>query len=257
MKFGVCNLNCVAIRKEPSYKSEMISQLLFGETFQITESLGEWIKIALDFDFYEGWVTKNQIKLLEESVYKDIIANNSYISNELVTFIVNQKGNLQTLTLGATLPFYHKNQFKISNTFYDFDGKATSKKLAKESIIHTAQLYLNTPFLWGGKTPFGIDSAGFTQMVYKINGYSLFRDAHQQASQGEVLSFIEESDPGDLAFFDNEEGEIIHVGIILENNYIIHCDEKVRIDRLDQSGIYNVDTKRHTHKLRVMKQIFT
>ncbi len=92
-------------------------------------------------------------------------------------------------------------------------------------------------------------------MVYKVNGYSLFRDAYQQANQGEVLSFIEESEPGDLAFFDNEEGEIIHVGIILANNYIIHCDGKIRVDRLDHSGIYNVDTKRHTHNLRIMKKV--
>ena len=115
---------------------------------------------------------------------------------------------------------------------------------------------MNAPFLWGGRTVFGVDCSGFTQMVYKINGHQLFRDAHQQASQGEVLSFIEECEPGDLAFFDNEAGEIIHAGIVLANNYIIHCNGKVRIDRLDSSGIYNVDTHRHTHKLRVMKQLF-
>ncbi len=256
MNFGICNLNCIAIRKEPNNKSEMVSQLLFGETFQIVNSENQWIKIVLDFDFYEGWILKNQILELEEDTCKNIVENNSHISNELVTFITNTKGDLQTLTLGATLPFYKGNKFHISNEFYAFDGKTKSEKLTKNDILATAHIYLNTPFLWGGKTPFGMDSSGFTQMVYKINGHALFRDAHQQASQGEVLSFIEESTPGDLAFFDNEEGEIIHVGIILANHYIIHCDEKVRIDRLDQSGIYNVDTKRHTHKLRVMKQIF-
>jgi cell wall-associated NlpC family hydrolase len=116
-------------------------------------------------------------------------------------------------------------------------------------------MYLNAPYLWGGKTPFGIDCSGFTQMVYKLNGYHLLRDASQQASQGIPLSFIEESEPGDLAFFDNEEGNIIHVGIMMENNYIIHASGKVRIDRLDHLGIYNADTNRHTHKLRVIKKI--
>ena len=256
MNFGICNLNCIAIRIEPNNKSEMVSQLLFGETFRIVNSENQWIKITLDFDFYEGWILKNQILELEDDTYQKIANNNSHISNELVTFITNTKGDLQTLTLGATLPFYKKNKFNILDDFFDFDGKTKSKKLLKNDIIATAHIYLNTPFLWGGKTPFGIDGSGFTQMVYKVNGRILFRDAHQQASQGEVLSFIEESEAGDLAFFDNEEGEIIHVGIILDNNYIIHCDGKVRIDRLDQSGIYNVDTKRHTHKLRVMKQLF-
>jgi len=114
---------------------------------------------------------------------------------------------------------------------------------------------LNAPYLWGGKTPFGIDCSGFTQMVYKLNGYNLLRDASQQATQGIPLSFIEESEPGDLAFFDNNEGLITHVGIIMENNYIIHAHGKVRIDRLDHSGIYNVDKKTHTHKLRVIKKV--
>ena len=109
--------------------------------------------------------------------------------------------------------------------------------------------------MWGGKTPFGIDCSGFTQMVYKLCGYQLLRDAKQQATQGEVLSFIEESEPGDLAFFDNEEGEIIHVGIILNDYHIIHAHGKVRIDSLDHSGIFNSDLQKHTHKLRVIKKI--
>ena len=256
MKFGVCNLNSVALRKEPSNTSEMVSQLLFGETFKITDLEDQWIKIILDFDQYEGWIIANQILLLNENSYKEINENNSTISYELVTYISNQNNILQTITLGASLPFFEKNKFKIMSDNYVFDGKVISNKLSKNNIVTTAYMYLNSPFLWGGKTPFGIDCSGFTQIVYKINGFPLLRDSNQQASQGEVLSFIEESEPGDLAFFDNDEGEIIHVGIILANNYIIHCHEKVRIDRLDQSGIYNADTKRHTHKLRVIKQIF-
>ena len=116
-------------------------------------------------------------------------------------------------------------------------------------------MFLNAPYLWGGKTPFGVDCSGFTQMVYKLNGYKLMRDASQQSKQGEALSFIEESEPGDLAFFDNEEGNIIHVGIIMDDNYIIHASGKVRIDRLDHLGIYNAEINKHTHKLRVIKKI--
>ena len=256
MDFGICNLNSIAIRKEPNNTSEMVSQLLFGETFQIIDRESNWLKIIVDFDFYEGWVLKNQILIIEKNKHQEVSTNNKHLSNELVTFISNANEHLQTLTLGANLPFFKNNTFQIVEKLFEFDGSTKSEKLTKKEIVDTAHLYLNTPYLWGGKTPFGIDCSGFTQMVYKINGHALFRDAHQQASQGEVLSFIEESDPGDLAFFDNEEGEIIHAGIILANNYIIHCDEKVRIDRLDQSGIYNVDLNRHTHKLRVMKQIF-
>lgn len=256
MKFGICNLNSVAMRIEPCSTSEMTSQILFGETFKIINTKGEWIKIVLDFDCFEGWVLKNQISILDHENYSKIDSNNSVVSNELLTYVTGKNNTLQTISLGASLPVFSNNSFSINEDIFHFDGNVNAKKLTKNNIVTTAYMYLNTPFLWGGRTPFGIDCSGFTQMVYKINGYSLLRDASFQASQGEVLSFIEESVPGDLAFFDNREGEIIHVGIILEDNYIIHCHGKVRIDRLDQSGIYNVDTKRHSHKLRVMKQIF-
>ncbi len=193
---------------------------------------------------------------MDQESHSEIISNNSVVSNELVTYISDQNKNLQTISLGASLPLFSNNSFHLLKYKFDFDGNVNTAKLSKKDIVSTAFMYLNAPFLWGGRTPFGLDCSGFTQMVYKINGYALLRNASFQASQGEVLSFIEESEPGDLAFFDNSEGEIVHVGIILSDNYIIHCHEKVRIDRLDQSGIYNVDTKRHSHKLRVMKQIF-
>ena len=138
---------------------------------------------------------------------------------------------------------------------YYYDGNVYSEKLDKYEIIQKAYQFLNTPYLWGGKTPFGIDCSGFTQLVYKICGHSLLRDAKDQATQGEVLSFIEESEPGDLAFFDNEEGAITHVGLLLENNCILHAHGKVRIDRIDQTGIYNIDTQQHSHKLRIIKKI--
>jgi len=256
MEFGICHLNFIAIRNEPSDRSEMVSQILFGETFQVLISEGDWIKIHLDYDFYEGWVLKKQVTELTETSYKRISADNNTCSDEMVTFIQDKHDQLQILTLGATLPEFKDGQFGIADNTYEFDGDVISEKMPKLNLVRTAYKFVNTPYLWGGRTVFGVDCSGFTQMVYKINGYQLFRDAHQQASQGEVLSFIEECEPGDLAFFDNEAGEIIHSGIVLANNYIIHCNGKVRIDRLDSSGIYNEETNRHTHKLRVMKQLF-
>ncbi len=138
---------------------------------------------------------------------------------------------------------------------HEYEGAIISGIKDKSQIINTALLYLNAPFLWGGKTPFGIDCSGLAQMVYAINGHFLLRDSHQQATQGEALSFIEESEAGDLAFFDDNEGNINHVGIIMPDNYIIHVYGKVRIDRIDHSGIFNIDLKKHTHKLRVIKKI--
>lgn len=136
-----------------------------------------------------------------------------------------------------------------------FNGATTTDKQSKENIVRTALLYLNSPELKGGRTPFGIDAAGFTQIIYKINGYKLLRTAENQSTQGDALSFVEESEAGDLAFFDNTNGAIDHVGIIMENNYIIHVHGKVRNDRLDHTGIFNNDLRTYSHQLRVIKKV--
>lgn len=255
MDQGICHLNCIAIRSEADDRSEMTSQLLFGETFHILQQRDQWLLIYTDYDHYEGWVLKLQVTLLPKDVYNKLRENNTHFSREMVSLVEVSPGAMQILTLGSSLPGYANGMFSLGNNTYEFEGEINSEAAKRVDLVRTAHKYVNAPFLWGGRTPFGIDCSGFTQMVYKINGYLLYRDAHQQASQGEVLSFIEESEPGDLAFFDNEEGEIVHVGILLSNNHIIHCHGKVRIDRIDHSGIYNVDTGRHTHKLRVMKRI--
>jgi len=251
--FGICNLGIVPIRSEASDKSEMVSQLLFGDTFKITESTPKWTKIVTAFDEYEGWIDTKQFQKITENQYLILEKSETILNGELIDFISYETNQLMPIPLGSSLTFLDNNEINTSN--YQFEGQKECGIKSKDNILKTAYLYLNTPYLWGGKTPFGIDCSGFTQMVYKLNGYKLSRDASQQAIQGDALSFIEESEPGDLAFFDNDEGNIIHVGIMMENNYIIHASGKVRIDRIDHLGIYNVDTGRHTHKLRVIKKV--
>jgi hypothetical protein len=251
--FGICNLAIIPLRAEPNDRSEIVSQVLFGEHFEVLEELNQWRKIQLHYDHYQGWIDSKQFQIISDSDYA-LLSNDSIVLNgDLVDYITTPSNALLPIPLGASLSFLKHPKINVSG--FEFDGTKTSGIKEKSELITTAFLYLNAPYLWGGKTPFGIDCSGFTQMVYKLNGYHLFRDASQQAIQGEALSFIEESEPGDLAFFDNEEGNIIHVGIIMENNYIIHASGKVRIDRLDHLGIYNPETQKHTHKLRVIKKI--
>jgi gamma-D-glutamyl-L-lysine dipeptidyl-peptidase len=251
--FAICNLAIVPLRLEPSHRSEMVSQILFGEHFEILESQKEWAKVRLQYDKYEGWVDVKQYQLISEKNFDDLSIDAIILNSDLVQYVTNSKNTLLPIPLGASLSFL--NHHEINSENFEFEGLKITAKKPKSNIVSVAYMYLNTPYLWGGKTPFGIDCSGFTQMVYKLNGYKLLRDASQQATQGEALSFIEESESGDLAFFDNEEGKIIHVGIIMENNYIIHASGKVRIDRLDHLGIYNADQNRHTHRLRVIKKI--
>ncbi|WP_088323128.1 C40 family peptidase [Polaribacter tangerinus] len=255
MLYGVCNLSVVPLRAEKSDFSEMISQVLFGEHFEILEKEKQWSKIRLSFDNFEGFINNNQYQQISEKTFDAISNEEPKYASELVDFVSNKNNELTTITIGAHLPLLQNNTLLIENVIYRYDSATFSKKLPKEEIIKIAFTFLNCPYLWGGKTPFGIDCSGFTQMVYKLCGYQLLRNAKEQATQGEVLSFIEESEAGDLAFFDNEEGEITHVGIVLNNYNIIHVHGKVRIDTLDHSGIFNADVQKHTHKLRVIKKL--
>jgi hypothetical protein len=234
------------VRIEDSDKSEMINQLIYGDIIEILEEKEKWVKIKSVFDDYIGWIDIKQYFKIDDNIKLDL--NNPIYSINLVEFIENNNNELVTIPIGSDIS-------NISLMNHKFDGKTISGKNNRNSIVNTALLFLNSPYLWGGKTPFGIDCSGFTHMVYKINGYKLYRDAKDQANQGKTLSFIEESEAGDLAFFNNDEGDIIHVGIILQNNHIIHASGKVRIDRIDHSGIYNNDLNKHTHSLRYIKKI--
>lgn len=241
-------MSIVPLRSESSDRSELVSQLLYGELFKVLEQQKKWSKIRLDYDDYEGWIDNKQYLEINKEDY-DLYSNKeSVYVTDLVEYVDCKKQHLYSVTLGANL-------HTLSLLEHTFEGHSISGLQPKLNLLETAFLYINAPYLWGGKSPFGIDCSGFTQMVYRLNGYNLKRDASQQASQGEALSFIEESEPGDLAFFDNNDGDITHVGIIMNDNYIIHAHGKVRIDRIDHSGIFNVDTQRHSHKLRVIKKI--
>ncbi|MBZ9652963.1 C40 family peptidase [Psychroflexus montanilacus] len=246
MLYGICPLSVVPVRAEASDASEMVTQLLYGDHFEIIETKSKWIKIRIAFDGYEGWLDKKQAFEIDETTFIATKEKHLY-STDLLSLMTTSTGHLMPVCIGSAI---HSSK-KLN---HQFDG-ATNEGFSKSELVDTAMLYLNSPYLWGGKSPFGIDCSGFSQMVYKISGIRLYRDAFQQAKQGQALSFIEESEPGDLAFFDNDEGRIIHVGIMMKDNYIIHAHGHVRIDRIDHSGIFNTDTGRYSHNLRVIKKI--
>ncbi len=236
------------MRKENDHKSELVSQLLYGDCFSINEQKKGWIRITSLADDYSGWIDHKQYQPIDEEKAKEITFKDPAYSSQLVDYLENEKKLLSTLVLGSNIK-------AAAFLGHIFEGKHTAEKGSKSNLIQIASLYLNAPYLWGGKTPLGIDCSGLTQMTYRINGIALPRDAAQQAQLGDTLSFIDESEPGDLAFFDNDEGTIVHVGLLMENHYILHAHGKVRIDRIDQTGIYNLNTQQHSHKLRMIKKI--
>ncbi len=256
MSKAICQVSVAPVRREPSDASEMVTQLLFGELCEITEVKNSWIKIKIVFDEYEGWIDSKQILIISDIEYTNFLQETSFISEPFSLLVSNNQPF--PVTIGAEI--HHLNEQKIfeltpNNQFLVEEGTIQEKQ-DKSQILELAFKYINTPYLWGGKTTYGIDCSGLTQMVYKIAGYKLPRDANQQAEVGEVLSFIEEAEPGDLAFFENQEGKIIHVGFILPDQKILHSSGKVRIDNLDYTGIFNSNLNKYTHQLRFIRKIF-
>lgn len=268
MEFGICLQSVIPVRAVPSHKSEMVTQILFGELYRVFRKDKDWLMIELSYDNYPGWIHAAQFHSLEESEFIRLFNLDASVSVDLVQLVSNEtKQTVQPIILGSSLPGFDGHQFHIGREIFSFDGLVADIKVfeaaitprerlkSKQSIVDDAMLFLNAPYLWGGRTPFGIDCSGFIQMVYKLKKIKLLRDASQQATQGETLNFVTEAEPGDLAFFDNPEGEITHVGIFMDKNRIIHASGKVRIDIIDHVGIYNEEEQRYTHNLRIMKRI--
>tara|TARA_B110000116_G_scaffold2192_2_gene1941 strand:+ start:9 stop:773 length:765 start_codon:yes stop_codon:yes gene_type:complete len=253
MNFGISILSVVPIRKQASNQSEMTTQLIFGEHYKILESQKEWSKIQIAHDKYVGWISNNQIYRIDQEEYEKLEKEIPTLTTDILDIIEGETH--QPIVIGSVLPTYKSDHALINNKMFKFLGKKTQGFSQKKHLINNAMIFLNAPYLWGGRTPFGIDCSGFTQIIYRLQGINIPRDAYKQAEIGTTLSFINESEEGDLAFFDNAEGKIIHVGIIMKKNYIIHASGKVRIDKIDQEGIFNIEKKKHTHKLRIIKSI--
>jgi cell wall-associated NlpC family hydrolase len=250
MQFGICSLSLLPVHETADGHSGLVTQLLYGELFCLLESRKHWSRIRTQADQTEGWVRNSQVRYLEEADYRALEReSNSGCAADLVSHICTAEGVLLPVPLGASVG--HAPQLGHSHEGTVFPLRSAGR----ETLVDTALLYLGSPEMQGGRSPFGIDAGGLSQMVYRSQGIPLKRNPHQQATQGTPLSFIEESDPGDLAFFDGPDGVIHHVGIIMKDNYIIHCHGEVRIDRIDHTGIFNTSLRRYTHPLRVIKKI--
>lgn len=253
MTKAICQVSVAPMRAEPSDRTEMVSQLLFGELIEIVEKKENWLHIHTDYDNYLGWIDYKQALLLSDEQYR-LLKQNVQYSKDVIDYLEFEQLPFH-ISIGSELRNFTKQTIDLFAKKFTFNGETTSGVFPKETIIRVASHYINTPYLWGGKSSFGIDCSGFSQQVYKLCGYKLPRDAYQQAELGEVLSFVEEATSGDLAFFENQEGKIIHVGILFDNQKIIHAHGKVRIDLLDNYGIFNTELGTHTHKLRFIRKI--
>lgn len=256
MDYGVCLLSVVPVRSVPDDKSELVTQLLFGEWVHILEKREKWLFVQNYLDSYQGWVSEGQITLQDSETFTNLQNQPHCVSGDLVQILENKSRNYSFLiTAGSSFYNCNDNEFDLCGDTWRYHGEMIRiNKFDSADILQNALLFLHTPYLWGGKSALGMDCSGFTQLVFKMAGRQIHRDASQQATQGEMINLVHEALPGDLLFFDNEEGDIIHVGILIDDQHIIHAHQKVRIDKVDHHGIFNVDTRKYSHQLRLIKR---
>ncbi len=249
---GISKLSIIPGRAEPSDKSENITQVLFGEHYTIIEKEKKWLKIRLAHDNYECWIDKKQHSPLSEELFNQLEENPPHRSIDLLGITKDQKTDTYyNLPLGSQISFLEGKDFEIAGTPFKFKGNLSDDD--RKKLIGYAYLYLNAPYLWGGRTPFGIDCSGFVQMIHLLVGIRIPRDAYQQMEIGEEIASLDHAKKGDLVFFGDND-KITHVGLLLSPIECIHASGKVRIDPIDAKGI-KPDGEDYSHILRGIRRL--
>jgi len=263
MKYGITHLSQISMREEPAHQAQLVSQLLFGDAYQIEEFVGDWLKIkTLDCE-YEGFIEKKLWNEMHEEDAAEYHSFKKYIVTDYLIFIKEFETNVTfPVFMGSAFPYPQDNMLILGNAIFVVelpDARVFPKHPAlsepQSALLQFASGYLRAPYLWGGRTPMGLDCSALVQLAFKSVNILLPRDASQQISYGTQVDFATEWQVGDVAFFDNEEGKITHTGILCGKDKILHASGFVRIDMLDTTGIYNKHLEQYTHKLRIVKRM--
>jgi hypothetical protein len=257
LDYGVSRLALVAVRQAPNEDAKQITQLLFGDHYEVLQKAegGDWVFIKIHFDGSEGWIEREQHHAISKEYFDQINHANFKITTDLTCNILFKKSPI-TILLGSIVPISNSELFKMEEQFaFNGEAKSLGQKREVEFIVSTAMKYLNAPHLAGGKSPFGIDTAGLVQMVFKIAGYALPHAINNQQTEGKTVKSLSEAQPGDLAFFSRKDDAVSHVGIILNDDKVIHAFGRVRADHLTEEGIIRSDTKIYTHHLKEIRRI--
>lgn len=263
------------MRAEPSCHSEVVSQALFSEEVEVVDTFEDWSKIVTKVDGYSGWVSKHFLtkrttpfpdRQQGQIVVVDRLAAHLYrvpdtIYGPLCTLPFESRLELReppsspdSRWLKVALPdgtegFIQRGDVSFSQRSYSF-----------HDICTFSQRFLGLPYTWGGRSSFGYDCSGFVQMLYRLMGYALPRDAKDQIlwkSFSEVP--LKDLKPGDLIFFGYSPDKIRHVGLHFENGRFIHAVASaenapyIRYSHINDpawngSGLYPYSTARRLKK---------
>ncbi|MCG8576546.1 MAG: C40 family peptidase [Flavobacteriales bacterium] len=247
--YGVCKVTVAPVRASASDESEIVTQLLFGDYVQILEKGKPWIKIRFEKDDYEGWMDFKQLTYIEDEEYATGSQTSHPLVNEPMLQLEGPEG-IQTAFLSSQLPNLSGNTISFGGEKYQL---LQERKEEAEGLIENSMHYLNAPYLWGGKSLFGIDCSGLTQNVARLMGHQIPRDASQQVFYGADIDF-KDCKAGDIPFFINAKGNVHHVGVLISSNQILHASGCVRIDTFDEKGIYREDFGEYTHQYHSIKR---
>ena len=253
----------VPVRAEAREGAEQNTQMLFGELCEILDQKPRWNRIKLDSDGQEGWVDAKMIAPIagkDYTAYKKAYAKAAYVVFPMAYAVSENNGQTIPLTAGTRLTNYKDGRFEVLGVGFRIDPSMVSVQpltLSLQTLLETTRFFLNTPYLWGGKNALGMDCSGFTQTILSLFGQSILRNASEQAKQGEAVSNLTQAKAGDLAFFDHEDGKITHVGIIIDPTRIIHCSGRVKVEKLDETGIYNIEQGGYSHHLVLIKRFIS
>lgn len=256
-EYGVCRLALVAVRNSPNPDARQTTELLFGDHYEVLKKAdnGNWLFIKIHFDGQEGWINVEQHHAISQEYFDQINHANFKITTDITCNILYKKSPL-TILLGSIVPISNSELFKMEEQFaFNGEAKSLGQKRDVEFIKTTAMKYLNAPEFPGGKSPFGIDAAGLVQMVFKIAGYTLPHSIMGQSKEGKPVKSLSEAMPGDLVFFSRKNESVTQVGIVLNDEKIIHSFGRVRVDHLLEEGIMRADSKIYTHYLKEIRRI--
>ena len=251
----------VPVRVEPREGSEQNTQMLFGELCRILEQQPRWLRIRLESDGQEGWVDAKMIcpmKPEEYASHRASLQQSAIVAMPMAYAVSENNGQTIPLTAGTRLTNYQDGRFEVLGVGFRIDPGMVwteSPDLNEQNLLQSVRFFLNIPYLWGGKNAMGMDCSGFTQIIMSLFGKKLPRNASEQATCGRKISRLSKAQAGDLVFFDHKDGKISHVGIVIDPERVIHCSGRVKVEKLDETGIFNAETGEYSHDLVAIKRI--